>query len=251
MTLSALVRVLIDSYLPDMHQKYVMNNLKSSEWYRQYNSFVPVFLHGRPRSVITHCLERQARGKKYDSTDIVMSSSQNGVFTILKPSGGSHTVDFGGEGEPSCTCKDWKRWKIPCKHFFGVFNTNKEWGWNSLSSSYLQSAYLSCDTDTASGLYQKFGEWQSSSEQEAIELGDSSSTPQIIDQCANESDQLLQLQQLTDFPDSAIDVTEEPPKKKVRINSHHMIYYIVHTLFTEETITVCRGDKSTSKFEKD
>ena len=116
MTLSALARVLVESFLPDMRQKYVMNNLKASEWYRQYNSFVPVFLRGRPRTLIAHCLERQARAKKYDSTDIV-PSTQKGVFTLIKPSGRSHTIDFGIEGEPSCTCKDWKKWKIPCKHF--------------------------------------------------------------------------------------------------------------------------------------
>ena len=44
MTVSALVRVLVESFLPDMHQKYVVQNLKASEWYRQYKSFVPDFL---------------------------------------------------------------------------------------------------------------------------------------------------------------------------------------------------------------
>ena len=120
-----------------------------------------------------------------------IASTQNGVFTILKPSDGSHTIECGGEGEPSCTCKDWKRWKILCKHFFGVFNTNKEWGWNSLSSSYLQSAYLSCDTATANGLYQEFSEWWSYTEQEAAELDEisgNSSTLQIMDQSTIESD---------------------------------------------------------------
>ena len=54
MTVSALVRVLVESFLPDTHQKYVMQNLKVSEWYCQYRSFVPDFLKGRPRSLIIH-----------------------------------------------------------------------------------------------------------------------------------------------------------------------------------------------------
>lgn len=170
MTVSGLVRVLVESFLPDMHQKYVIQNLKASEWYRQYKSFVPDFLRGRPRSLIIHCLERQARAKKYDETN-VRCNPQNGTFTILKQSKGSHTVNFGVDSsEPTCTCKDWKKWKIPCKHFFAVFNVKPEWGWNALPLSYLQSAYLSCDTDTVTSFYKQYGE----------EVGDTG--PQPIEQ---------------------------------------------------------------------
>lgn len=158
MTVSRLAKVLVESFLPDMYQKYVIQNLKASEWYRQYKSFVPNFLRGRPRSLIIHCLERQARAKKYDETNI-RCDPQNGTFTILKQSNGSHTVNFGVDSsEPSCTCKDWKKWKIPCKHFFAVFNVKPEWGWNALPPSYLQSAYLSCDTDTVTSFYKQYGE---------------------------------------------------------------------------------------------
>lgn len=158
MTVSALVRVLVESFLPDMRQKYVIQNLKASEWYRQYKSFVPDFLRGRPRSLIIHCLERQARAKKFDETSVI-SNPQSGIFTIMKQSNGSHTVNFGvNSSEPSCTCKDWKKWNIPCKHFFAVFSVKAEWGWNALPSSYLQSAYLSCDTDTVTSFYKEFGE---------------------------------------------------------------------------------------------
>ena len=223
-----------------MHQKYVMNNLKASEWYRQYNSFVPVFLRGRPRTLIAHCLERQARAKKYDSTDIV-PSTQKGVFTLIKPSGRSHTIDFGIEGETSCTCKDWKKWKIPCKHFFGVFNANKEWGWNSLPPSYLQSAYLSCDTRTTCGLYQEFGVciWESSTEQEAeineISTESTEMQPQITEsiQSIEESQQTLSQPEectnaLIGSDQAEVDLTDEPPRKKVS-----MIYncHIINIVF--------------------
>ena len=170
MTVSALVRVLVESVLPDMHQKYVVQNLKASEWYRQYKSFVPNFLRGRPHSLIIHCLERQACAKKFDE-DNVRCNPESGTFTILKHSKGSHTVNFGVDGsEPSCTCKDWKKWKIPCKHFFAVFNTKPEWGWNTLPQSYLQSAYLSCDMDTVTCFYEKIGEEISDVVSQPIEL---------------------------------------------------------------------------------
>ena len=48
--------------------------------------------------------------------------------------------------------------KIPCKHFFAVFNAKPEWGWNALPQSYLQSAYLACDMDTVTCFYEKIGE---------------------------------------------------------------------------------------------
>ena len=42
---------------------------------------------------------------------------------VIKANGGKHIVDFGAtskEGTPSCSCKGWTRWHIPCKHFFAV-----------------------------------------------------------------------------------------------------------------------------------
>ena len=32
--------------------------------------------------------------------------------------------------KPSCTCPDWLKTEIPCKHFFAVFN-NMNFSWNS------------------------------------------------------------------------------------------------------------------------
>jgi len=103
----------------------------------------------------------------------------------------------------------------PLQTFFAVFNINKEWGWSCLPPSYLESAYLSCDTTTMSGLYQEFGIWQSSTEQEAVELAEinsNTSTPQRVEsaQSTNEPEQLLQLQEFTDCPEQAIHVTDEP-----------------------------------------
>ena len=69
-TLSSLVCLLVERVLPDAQQRYVLPNLKSSEWLRKYSDFVPNFLRGRPRSVILHCLDRQSRSSKYCSDDI-------------------------------------------------------------------------------------------------------------------------------------------------------------------------------------
>ena len=44
-----------------------------------------------------------------------------------------------------CSCKDWKKWHIPCKHFLAVFRWEPDWDWNQLPLEYRQSAYLSTD----------------------------------------------------------------------------------------------------------
>ena len=51
-----------------------------------------------------------------------------------------------GANMPECTCKDWTRWHIPCKHFFAVFNHFPNWGWASLPTTYLENEYLTADS---------------------------------------------------------------------------------------------------------
>ena len=116
--------------------------------YRSYQSYIPSYLHDRPRSVIVHCLDRKANSSKILSEQIHDIDNVTGVFEIEKTSGKKHTVNFGTEDPnymPSCTCKDWLRHHIPCKHFFSLFAYRNDWGWDKLPESYLKSAYLSTD----------------------------------------------------------------------------------------------------------
>ena len=137
--------LLVQEFLPDMHKRYLFENYKMTSSYRQYKSFVPDYLHDRPRSVIKHCLERKSNGQKYLKENVSCVSDKIGVFHI-KGTNTTHCIDFGKSSqEPSCTYKDWLKWKIPCKHFFGVFNIYPEWNWHALPKMYLCSEYLSSD----------------------------------------------------------------------------------------------------------
>ena len=74
----------------------------------------------------------------------------NGKFQV-KGTGKVHSIDFGKKSlEPSCTCKDWLKWKMPCKHFFGVFKHYPKWNWNALPNTYLNSEYLCSDASALS-----------------------------------------------------------------------------------------------------
>ena len=74
-----------------------------------------------------------------------MTSLEDGKFKVKGKT--VHTVDFGmSVGEPSCSCKDWLKPRIPCKHFFAVFRIHPEWSWEQFPQAYLDSSYLSLDT---------------------------------------------------------------------------------------------------------
>ena len=116
-----------------------------SETYRSYNSFVPEFLRGRPRGVITHCLQRMKKSQRFTKTDMEFRN-ENGLFQLKSQSGKVHVVDFGVmTNTPSCTCKDWIQYKIPCKHFFAVFEHSEQWKWESLPKHYLESPHITAD----------------------------------------------------------------------------------------------------------
>ena len=105
LTLSGIATLLVKNYLPDMYQKYIFQNYKFSGEYRAYSPSVPSYLHGRPHSIITHCLHRKAKANKYTTEDV--TKVDDGVFQVTKPKGGNHTVTFCSDsGSPSCTCKD-------------------------------------------------------------------------------------------------------------------------------------------------
>ena len=157
-TLSALVCLLVERFLPEAQQSYVLPNLKASEWYRRYNDFVPGFLRGRPRSVILHCLDRQSRSNKYHDGDL-SEGEREGVFIVQRKDGAKNVVDFGRNSQeqmPSCSCKDWTRWHIPCKHFFAVFRHKQAWCWDALPQTYRDSAYLSTDNDATDIYFAQF-----------------------------------------------------------------------------------------------
>ena len=237
MTLSGIASLIIECFLPDAHRNYILSNVQVSEWYRKYKDSVPSFLHGRPRNVVLHCLDRQAKGRKYDKADITVLEEE-GCFEVNKSSGGTHRVEFGSNTDsPSCSCKDWIRWHIPCKHFFGIFANYNEWSWNSLPKAYLDSSYLSADKDAISTYF---------TEVEGVSThGDT--TPDGDGD--GDGDLNLDLQ-------PADDITDEPPKKKVQhnllilllcaYNKHTLLY--IYIAFPAEIESHSIGNENKSQF---
>ena len=145
-TLSTVTSTIVEEFVPALHYKYVFKNFRQTSLYRTYNpSVVPAYLQGRPRSTILHCLHRKATSNKFSYNDIHDVDSQLGMFEV-KGKSQTYRVDFGtSTGMPSCTCRDWQSYHLPCKHFFGVFQNKEDWTWDKLPNAYLKSEYLSLD----------------------------------------------------------------------------------------------------------
>ena len=113
--------------------------------YRLSSANIPSYLPGRPPSIIKYCLIRKTRSNKFTEEGI-KGTDMPGIFHVLK----EHIVNFGMNTEdkiPSCSCKDWEKWHIPCKHFFAIFRWKPQWSWEALPEVYKGSVYLSTDTE--------------------------------------------------------------------------------------------------------
>lgn len=57
-----------------------------------------------------------------------------------------YLVTFGDERSlPSCTCFDWRKYLIPCKHMLAVIKLRNEFTFDSLGSKYLDSPFFTID----------------------------------------------------------------------------------------------------------
>ncbi|KAK3104900.1 hypothetical protein FSP39_012893 [Pinctada imbricata] len=92
------------------------------------SSFVPAVLHNTPKPFLNHCLSRLN-----NTDDLIIHEVDEQKFEVHnKDSGGTCTVNLGNRAL-HCTCPDWKRHCMPCKHFLKVV-IQKRLQWNDLPS---------------------------------------------------------------------------------------------------------------------
>ena len=98
-----------------------------------------------------HCLERIARVQNKTSEQVKEIESDVGFisrkFQVKSMSKeGYHKICLGDKHAlPTCTCKDWKKFLMPCKHFLAVFEHAEGVSWNSLSKIYTSSPFFTID----------------------------------------------------------------------------------------------------------
>ncbi|KAI8517503.1 hypothetical protein Bbelb_035200 [Branchiostoma belcheri] len=78
-------------------------------------------------------------------------AKRSGVFKVTSKGGISqhyHTVNFetsSTNNMPSCTCREWAKHKMPCKHFCAIFTLEEGWTWDKLSPAYRDNPLFSLD----------------------------------------------------------------------------------------------------------
>ena len=155
MNFSGIITLLNEDYFPDCYRKYVFLNFKQSDQYRCYNELVPIYLQGRPREVIIHCLDRKANSAKFCIDDVTEADTKEGKFAIIGSKGQKYNIYFGNkETPPSCSCPDFVEWNMPCKHYFAIFRLFPDYNWNKLPNHYLDGPYMSTDQNAIQSYFE-------------------------------------------------------------------------------------------------
>jgi len=124
--------------------RYETLNMECLDSIRRYHTDTPTFLHNRPRPFVDHCPKRLPPAASVSDT---IQHVHNGTFLVPSvASSGTYTVQLqSSSGVPSCTCPDWLKYRLPCKHMLAVFGAYLDWGWDSLPAAYQNFPHFSPD----------------------------------------------------------------------------------------------------------
>ncbi|CAN7949770.1 unnamed protein product, partial [Ixodes hexagonus] len=141
-SLTGLISVLVQKFLPERKNNYQKENMRLSSSYRKYSSEVPEYLHYRPPAFIKHVMTRMCAAADFTLDDIKALPSP-GTFSVRSQGKeGDYHVDYGA---PSCTCADFVRVKCPCKHLCAIFQLVDGFSFSDLPSAYLNGPIASLD----------------------------------------------------------------------------------------------------------
>lgn len=129
--------------------RYVRQNLSSAEEARNYAENIPGFLVNRPGSVVKHCYKRWDDSANISVDDI--DQIGEGQFLVKSQTPGCsqvYTVNFspGDFPIPCCSCDDWRKHHLICKHFCAIFR-HTPWKWEQLPEEYRNNPFITLDDD--------------------------------------------------------------------------------------------------------
>ena len=150
---SELLEIIISRFLPKFYRKYVSLNVKFSSGYKTYAENIPSYLQNRPQSLVTFLLERAQRMSTL-MIDTVKEQT-DGSFEVFSDDPGisdtklKYNVSFGDhETFCSCSCRDFRRTKLLCKHFFAIIDSRIK------QFSDLTKLFLNSFTNLDRGLFE-------------------------------------------------------------------------------------------------
>ena len=147
-TLSELISVLIETFLPKIFERYVEQNVRYTSGFKKYNVSIPSFLKNKPKVLVIDLLGKMDKVTS-DMIDSVKSWTDN-AFTVKSSdftSNKSFIVDFGSdETFCSCSCPDYRRNRMLCKHFFAVIKSGMR-TYEDITPLFRNSPFVCLDED--------------------------------------------------------------------------------------------------------
>ena len=125
--------------------RYMQKNVQYANSYRKYDESVPAFLRDKPRSFVQHVCRRWTSAEDFGAEAVTQHSPTSYSVRSID-SENTYAVTFGDSPHemPHCTCQDWQRTLLPCKHFCAVFK-NVDGSWHQVAADYRNSPYFTLD----------------------------------------------------------------------------------------------------------
>eukprot|EP00794_Sanderia_malayensis_P002783 gene2783-3220_t len=149
-TLSGMLAVLVNDFLPSSYKSYVELNTRYSSLFRRYSGKIPKYLHNRPRSFVNHCMNRMDNASDMRKNLVLTADMDKKTFQLQSSTNDriQFELQFNSVGSrPHCTCPDFSRTRLPCKHFFYLFEKYSALTWSQLPSSYTENPFFTLDND--------------------------------------------------------------------------------------------------------
>lgn len=132
------------------YYRYKEYNVRNLEGYRAYSKNVPRFLRNRPKMFVNHCLARMPPKIDGIPEGNILQHNEN-VFKVKSINSANLYIVHFGEDLPHCTCADWKRNVLPCKHMLAIFHHYPACDWDFLPMAYRECPQFSLDPDVLQG----------------------------------------------------------------------------------------------------
>ena len=141
-SIATTIRVMVREFLPEMFREYKEENFKASSENAKYNQSIPSFFHDRPHQLLKHWRTR------WDASAYSpLIEGANPYYVASESSETTYTVKLGdAETYPSCSCVDFSKHFLLCKHFFALIRQGCI-HWEDISALYRNSLYINIDWD--------------------------------------------------------------------------------------------------------
>ena len=147
-----LLTVIIESFIPKHYSKYVALNIRYGDGCNKYTSGVPEFLRNGPKQVVDMLLDEMYRV----TDDIAVRSLGNATYIVESFEEGTrirkeYRTYFGNTDQfCSCTCYNFRHYRMLCKHFSAKFQFGKATFYD-LTRFFLNHRYMVLDRKIVTG----------------------------------------------------------------------------------------------------